>query len=394
MSKPRYARPTRLGSARLWLAISYAVFLVVAGAIMLLAVYVVLRYVPSYPILPPDPRDLGRPGVVVGSRQEILRTIVQLSGFILAALTVIGISGGWLLAGRILRPLQQLDAAARIAASGRLDHRIRLAGHNDEFGRLADTFDDMLDRLQDAFEAQERFAANASHELRTPLAVTATMLDVARANPEGQDYPQLLERLSITNARAIGLTEALLRLADANAVTSVREPCDLADIVGDVVAEQEDDARQRQLTLHIHLAPTPVDADATLLRQAAVNLIQNAILHNHPAGEVWITTQHDRQRASATLHVENTGALYTPGEAARLTEPFLRGAGRVTRSSQHQGYGLGLAIVARIVAVHDGALTVVPRSGGGLAVTVTLAADTPAARRTILPARRASATSN
>ncbi len=343
-------------SARLRLTLSYAGFLLLAGAAVLAGVYVVLRFVPNYPLTAANPRDPGG----AGSRGEILDAMVKLSGAILAALAVIGLAGGWLLAGWILRPLQDINAAARIAATGRLDHRIRLGGRSDEFKQLADNFDDMLGRLDQAFGRQERFAANASHELRTPLAVTATLIDVAQAAPEEQDYPQLLERLKLTNARAIGLTEALLRLADANAVTAASEPVDLATIAADAVADTADEAEGRGVTLEERLEPAQTVGDATLLAQLAANLVQNAVRHNVPGGHARVST------AGPVLRVTNSGRVYSPAEAARLVEPFLRGNGRTGG-----GHGLGLTLVARIAELHGGTLDVEARREGGLAVTVT-----------------------
>ncbi|WP_210495229.1 HAMP domain-containing sensor histidine kinase [Patulibacter sp. SYSU D01012] len=357
-------------SARLRLTLSYAGFLVFAGAVVLLGVYVVLRYVPNYPLTAANPRD----DPAVASRQEILQAVVGASAVILAGLAVIGLAGGWVLAGWILRPLRDINAAARIAAAGRLDHRIRLAGRHDEFGELADSFDHMLERLHDAFAVQERFAANASHELRTPLTVTATLLDVARADPDGQDVPTLLERLRVTNARAIGLTEALLRLADANAVTAVSAPVDLAAIAGDVVTDHAREARERGIEIRPALEAAPTTGDELLLGQAIANLLQNALRHGRAPGTVRVTTE---QRPDAVLlRVENDGPQLAADLAARLVEPFLRGEGRVARDGEPRGHGLGLTLVDRIVAVHAGTLTVTPRPApaGGLTVEIRLPA--------------------
>jgi two-component system sensor histidine kinase VanS len=338
-------------SARLRLTLSYAGFLLASGAVVAFAVYVVLRYVPNYPLTAANPRD--RP--VVASRQEILHAVVTYSAWSLTLLAVIGLVGGWLLAGWILRPLQDINAAARIAAGGRLDHRINLTGRSDEFKELADNFDDMLARLDSAFAMQERFVANASHELRTPLAVTATMLDVARADPE-QDN-ELLRRLQVTNARSVGLLEALLRLADANAVSATFEPVDLAEITREALAETEPGG----VAIEAELAPAIVTGDRALLTQVAANLVQNAVRHGYTTARV--TTTPD-----GMLRVSNDGALYSPQAAARLVEPFLRGNGRM----RGEGYGLGLALVARITTLHAGTLTIVPRDDGGLVVTVAL----------------------
>jgi two-component system sensor histidine kinase VanS len=375
-------------SARLQLALSYAVFLVVAGCVMLIGVYIVLRYVPDYPLTAGNPGDIPRSRVA--SRQEILNALIGLSGFILAGLALVGIVGGWILAGWILRPLQRINNAALIAASGRLDHRIRLDGRNDEFQQVADSFNHMLDKLEDAFVAQQRFAANASHELRTPLAVMGTMLEVAQADPDGQDIPQLIERLSFTNARAIGLTEALLRLADANAVTAASEPLNLAMSVQDALDDCAAEAQLRRVVINRQLGSAPIVGDSTLMTQLATNLIQNAIRHNHSPGEAWVTTYCDPVRRTATLRVLNTGAPYTAEVAGQLTEPFLRGRGRVNQLGLPKGYGLGLALVSRIVDLHGGTLVVAPRTGGGLDVCVTMPGQThvTATRTTPIEPRR------
>lgn len=358
-------------SARLRLALSYAVFLVVAGFITLFGVYLVFRYVPDYPLGPANPSNAG---AHVASRGEILDAVVGVTGATLGLLALIGLSGGWYLAGKVLNPLQRINAAALLAADGQLDHRIRLTGRNDEFRQLADSFDHMLDRLNDAFATQERFAANASHELRTPLTVTRTLLDVARRNPAEQDYDSLLSKLDFTNRRAIALTEALLRLADANAVTAVSQPADLGDIASTAIAENAADAAERLITVTARLGTAPVRGDIALLKQLAANLVQNAIRHNVTSGTAVITTSHHPERRLVILRAESAGERFTSDQAARLHEPFLRGAGRVNERKQ-KGYGLGLALVARIVDIHKGSFLISPRPEGGLVVEVTLPAD-------------------
>jgi two-component system sensor histidine kinase VanS len=345
--------------------LSYAAFLVFAGVVVLAGVYVVLRFGPNPPVTDGRPRPEG----LLASNQEM--ALLRVSVVILVSLAAIGLAGGWIIAGWVLRPLQRISAAAEIAATGRLDHRIRLSGRNDEFRQLADTFDYMLDRLHDAFATQERFAANASHELRTPLAVAVTMIEVARADPEAQDYAVLLDRLAITNRRAIDLTEALLRLADINAVTAASERVDLSEIARAALDDHAGDAERRSVTFGARLDAAPTVGDPALLGQLASNLVQNAIRHNHAVGCAEVVTEHDRARGIVTLRVENTGPRYTAEEAGRLVEPFLRGGGRTSRGSEERGYGLGLPLVDRIAAVHGGALVVEPRTAGGLIVTVT-----------------------
>ena len=332
-------------SARLRLTLSYAAFLVAAGLLIGVALWVIIHEFPNYPLTAANPRD----DPSAPSRTELLDLTVKATAVMLAALAAIGLTGGWFLAGWILRPLNDINEAARLAATGKLDHRIRLAGRSDEFKALADNFDHMLERLDDAFASQERFAANASHELRTPLAVTATLLDVARAEQDSQ----LLQRLQHTNARAVALTEALLRLADANAVTAAFEPVDLADVV-------------RGLGVDGDLRPTPVVGDPELLSQLVENLVQNA--HRHGGGWARVTT-----RPPGTLRVESDGPELEPAAVARLAEPFLRGNGRTAGG----GYGLGLALVERIASVHAGQLTLTPRAGGGLVAEVVLRGAKP-----------------
>lgn len=356
-------RPPRT-SARFRLAVSYAAFLVFAGLVVLAGVYLVLRYVP-YPLTPSRPPAEG----AIADNQEA--ALLRVSVMILVSLAVIGLAGGWVIAGWVLRPLQRIQRAAEIAATGRLDHRIRLSGRNDEFRQLADTFDDMLERLHDAFATQERFAANASHELRTPLAVTATMLEVARADPDGQDYAQLLERLMITNQRTIGLTEALLRLSDANAVTAASEPLDLADLASAALDDYADEAEESCVTFEARLESAPTVGDPALLGQLISNLVQNAIRHNDSRGQARVESGRHHE-GTVWLRVTNSGRIYTPEETRRLGEPFLRGEGRVARGGGPRGYGLGLSLVARIARVHHGTLTLAPRERGGLIATVML----------------------
>lgn len=357
-------------SARLRLTLSYAGFLLAAGAATLMGVYVVLRYVPDYPLTASNPRDSGT--TAAASRQEILSAVVTWSVRILAALAVVGLAGGWWLAGRVLRPLTALRDAARTVATGRLDHRVRLRGPRDEFAEVADSFDDMLDRLSAAFAAQERFSANAAHELRTPLSVSRTILDVTLAAPDGSGDRQALERLSLTTDRAIELTEALLRLADANELTARHEPVDLAAVVADALADVGDEAAERGIAVDAAVATATVVGDPTLLRQLTVNLLQNGVRHNRFGGGLRLRVRADGDGDGATIEVESDGGPLTPAEVARFAEPYLRGAGRTATADGPRGHGLGLALVDRIVAVHRGRLTLEPRPTGGLRVVVEL----------------------
>jgi two-component system sensor histidine kinase VanS len=332
--------------------------------------FLLLRFVPEGNLVLND----GIGGVAPG-RSDLLRVFVKYTAWALLLLAFVGLGGGWIIAGRMLKPLTRITATARLVRDGSLEHRIGMPGRQNELAGLADTFDEMLDRLNEAFGVQMRFAANASHELRTPLAVTATMLDVALRDPHNQDYPALLQRLRITNDRAVGLTESLLRLADANAISAVAEPVALDRVVGATIAENADEADRRGVTITPQLWASSVFGDPDLLAQLATNLVQNALRHSGTAGSAVVFTGTDVQRDTVTLRVESTGAVFTALAAARLAEPFLRGAGRV--SNGDRGYGLGLALVQGITEVHGGSLTIVPRDGGGLIITVELPAMEP-----------------
>ena len=288
----------------------------------------------------------------------------------MAFLLVFGLVGGWLLAGRMLAPLARITDATRMAATGSLSHRIRLEGRRDEFRELADAFDAMLARLEAHVAEQQRFAANASHELRTPLAITQTLLDVARNDPN-RDTGELVDRLHAVNTRAIDLTEALLLLSRADQRSFTAEQVDLSLIAEEATETLLPLAEKRGLTIETSGDITPTIGSHTLLLQLTTNLVHNAIVHNLPGhGTVWVTTSVQPKRVALT--VENTGEMLTPQAVATLVEPFQRGTSRIR--TDHAGVGLGLAIVKSITQAHDGTLTLIPRRAGGLCVTVQLPA--------------------
>jgi two-component system sensor histidine kinase VanS len=277
----------------------------------------------------------------------------------------------------MLAPLTRITGATRMAASGSLSHRIQMEGRNDEFRELADAFDSMLARLEAQIAEQQRFAANASHELRTPLAITQTLLEVARKDPN-RDTGDLVERLHLVNTRAIDLTEALLVLSRAGQRSFAPEPVDLSLIAEEATETLLPLAEERGLTIETTGDVTPTSGSHALLLQLTTNLLHNAIVHNLPEhGHVWVTTKVHPN--GAVLTVENTGQMLTPGLVSTLTEPFQRGTERIR--TEHAGVGLGLAIVRSITRAHDGTLTLTPRTEGGLRVTVQL----PAAPSPTLP---------
>jgi two-component system, OmpR family, sensor histidine kinase VanS len=351
-------------SVRLKLTLSYAGFLMLAGALLLAVVWVfLLRYVPDGTIGPPGRFVLAGP-----DRSDLWRAFAPKAAAALAFLLVFGLIGGWLLAGRMLAPLARIRDATRIAADGSLSHRIRLPGRKDEFRELADAFDAMLARLEAQVAEQQRFAANASHELRTPLAITQTLLDAARNDPN-RDTGELDERLRAVNTRAIDLTEALLLLSRAEQQSFTREHVDLSLLAEEATETLIPLAEKRGLTIETSGATTPTIGSHALLLQLATNLVQNAIVHNLPDhGSVWVTTSVQPQRVMLT--VENTGKKLSPRLVATLAEPFQRGTERIR--TDHSGVGLGLAIVKGITQAHDGRLTLTPRAAGGLHVTVEL----------------------
>jgi two-component system sensor histidine kinase VanS len=346
-------------SVRLKLTLSYAAFLMLAGAVVLAAGYFSLS------------RGV-HPGVIfiVRSHADLLRNFAPIAAIVMAFLLVFGLVGGWLLAGRMLAPLTRITDATRVAANGSLSHRIELEGRQDEFRELADSFDTMLARLEAHVAEQQRFAANASHELRTPLAITQTLLDVAR-NDRSRDGDELVDRLHDVNSRAIDLTEALLLLSRADQRSFVREHVDLSLIAEEAAETLLPLAEQRGLTIETSGDVSPTIGSRTLLLQLSTNLVHNAIVHNLPEqGAVWVTTRV--QPKSAVLTVENTGEKLTAQLLSMLAEPFQRGTRRIR--THHAGVGLGLALVKSITEAHDGTLTLTPRAAGGLRVTVELPA--------------------
>ncbi|GLY78341.1 sensor histidine kinase [Actinoallomurus iriomotensis] len=359
-------------SARLKLTISYAGFLLLAGALLLAVVWIfVLRWLPEI-----NARSIQRRfGAVIitgPNRSEVLRGFAPAMAMALAFLLVFGLVGGWILAGRMLAPLTRITEAARMAANGSLSHRIRLPGPNDEFRELADVFDTMLEQLQSHVTEQRRFAANASHELRTPLAISQALLDVARNDPT-RDQGELIERLHTVNTRAIDLTEALLLLSGADRKNFTGEPVDLSLIAEEAAETLLPLAEKRQITLDVTGERTQTFGSAALILRMATNLIQNAIVHNLPDGGT-VTIHTEPRHDASVLRVENTGHRVPPELLPTLTEPFQRGTQRA-RTDEHAGVGLGLAIVHSIVRAHDGTLDLTPRPTGGLLVTIRLPSE-------------------
>ncbi|MFF3026193.1 sensor histidine kinase [Microbacterium sp. NPDC057944] len=351
-------------TARMKLTLSYAGIVVVSGLLLLAAVGLfLLRYVPDVQI----PQALE--GMFIPNRSDLMRAFVPVAILVMIVLLAIGWAGGWWLAGRMLAPLNRIGYAAQLAAQGSLSHRVALEGPRDEFRDLADVFDSMLDRLEQNMAEQQRFAANASHELRTPLAISQTMLDVARADPD-RDVDELIDRLQEVNVRAIEVTEALLLLSRADRRAFTREIVDLSLLAEEAAESLLPLAEKRGVAVDVAGDAAIVLGNPALLQQLIMNLVHNAIVHNLPDDGAVTVRTHAQERALA-LVVENTGPHLPPHVVAALAEPFQRGAERA-RDADHVGVGLGLAIVQRIAQAHDGSLVLTARPGGGLNVTVWL----------------------
>jgi two-component system sensor histidine kinase VanS len=370
MTEPTARRPGL--SARLKLTISYAGVVLLAGALLLAVVWVfLLRYVPDGVLnLPDDGRGgFGPPAPFIPNRSDLQDAFLPRAAAAMGFLFVMGVVGGWILAGRMLAPLARIADAARMASDGSLSHRIRMEGRSDEFRELADVFDTMLGELEAHVAEQERFAANASHELRTPLAISQALLDVARKDPT-RDQAELIERLHTVNTRAIDVTEALLLLSRGGNRAFAREPVDLSLVAEEATETMLALAEQRDLTLEVTGDAAPTVGSPTLLQRMVSNLVQNAIVHNlRTDGSVTVHTAVEG--ATSVLRVENTGPVLPPDLIPTLTEPFQRGTERI-RTDEHAGVGLGLAIVKSIVRVHDGTLDLAPCPTGGLLATVRL----------------------
>ncbi len=354
-------------SVRLKFTLSYVGFLMIAGALLLAAVWAFLLRGRSNGLHVPDLSDFRRAFDPSNFGPTVF---VPAAILVLGFLLVFGLVGGWILAGRMLVPLTRITDATRMAARGSLSHRIELEGRKDEFRELADAFDGMLARLEAHVAEQQRFAANASHELRTPLAIMQTMLDVARNDPSRQGN-EFDERLRVVNARAIDLTEALLLLSRTDRRSFAREDVDLSLIAEEATETLLPLAEKHGVVIETIGDITPTIGSHALLLQLTTNLVHNAIVHNLPEnGTVQVRTTVGSQ--AAVLTVENTGEQLSPHVVSTFTEPFQRGTERVR--SDHVGAGLGLAIAESITQAHEGTLSLTPRADGGLRVTVRLPA--------------------
>jgi signal transduction histidine kinase len=306
-------------------------------------------------------------GVQAGASAQRSTTISRLLVYSLlglAGVTLLAAAAGWIAAGRILRPVQRLTAAARAASEQNLSQRIALQGPRDDLRELADTFDTMLDRLDRAFTSQRNFIANASHELRTPLTVMRTAMDVVLARPEPTRDELVSMAAEVRQAvdHAERLIEVLLVLARNDQARVLADPLDLAAIAEDALEGRTADGIRTTTTLE----EAPVTGDGVLLERLVANLLDNAERYNIAAGTIAISTSTDN--GASLVRVVNTGRVVPPTEVDRLFLPFTR----LDDRTRHDGFGLGLALVSSIATVHSGAVHATAVSTGGLDITVRL----------------------
>ncbi|MFS0693547.1 sensor histidine kinase [Streptomyces nitrosporeus] len=303
-------------------------------------------------------------------RDHALDTLLNRSLLALVGLSVIAFAFGYAMAGRVLSPLGRITRTARRVVGTDLTRRIELDGPDDELKELADTFDEMLDRLERAFTAQQRFVGNASHELRTPLAINRTLLEVHLSDPEAPpELHQLGRTLLATNERSEQLVEGLLLLARSDNQIVERKPVDLAEVAGRAIDQTRAEAATRGVEIRGERAPAVVQGNGVLLERIALNLVQNAVRYN-TAEDGWVEVGTELQHGQALLTVSNTGPVVPAYEIDNLFEPFRRL--RTERTGSDKGVGLGLSIARSVARAHGGRIIAEPREGGGLVMRVTL----------------------
>ncbi|WP_405773385.1 sensor histidine kinase [Streptomyces sp. NBC_01538] len=303
-------------------------------------------------------------------RQHALDNLLSRSLITLLGLAVIAFAFGYAMAGRVLTPLGRITRTARAVAGSDLSRRIELDGPDDELKELADTLDDMLERLQRAFTAQQRFVGNASHELRTPLAINRTLLEVHLSDPGApSELQQLGKTLLATNERSEQLVEGLLLLARSDNQIVERKPVDLAEVATQAVDQTHAEAEAKGVVFRGKRDPAVVQGNGVLLERIALNLVQNAVRYNVPE-DGWVEVTTEVQHGQAVLVVSNTGPVVPAYEVDNLFEPFRRL--RTERTGSDKGVGLGLSIARSVARAHGGHISAQPREGGGLVMRFAL----------------------
>ncbi|MFE9644928.1 sensor histidine kinase [Streptomyces sp. NPDC006365] len=408
----RAANRPRALSIRARLFLGFGGALALCSALMVTIIYVGIRYLPTYDFSTPyavpgpspattqpsqpargqptqpvtdgrtqEPRAVDVSGLV-RDKEDVWHTVLAVSIGGVVLVMVLGLGVGWQLSRRLLAPLAAINEAAAKAGEGDLAYRINAAGPQDELKQLADTFDTTLNRLQESFEAHQRFAANASHELLTPLATNRAILHVAAADPSGGEFAELVPMLMETNERNITIVNELLQLAAAGQVQYDADPIDLAALTAETIEELRARAPGIEITEDLPGHPgagCEMAGNEALMRRVVANLLDNACVHNIPQGSVHVAVRarsdptSNTSAAALVLEVDNAGPGMDPDTVDRLFEPFYRALPRI---SSDRGHGLGLAIVRSVVHAHRGTITAEANASGGLRVRVTL----PAAR--------------
>jgi signal transduction histidine kinase len=374
-------------SVRLRLTLLYGALFLVSGAGLLTVNYILVRrrYLGNFFVVT-DSTTAQMSVTVVGkappisqgvlSKQELaaqaqetstaaLHQLLLQSGIALGLMALVSIWLGWVIAGRALRPLRTITNAARDISANNLHRRLALEGPDDEVKQLANTFDDLLGRLEASFDAQRQFVANASHELRTPLTLERTLIEVALADPNAttETLKATFERVLAAGAQQERLIEALLTLSRSQRGLDRREPFDLADIAADVLEARSPDTLQIDTALH----PAPTSGDPRLGERLVANLVDNAVRHNVAGG--WVDVATTTRAGQAILTIANTGPVIRPGDLDRLYQPFQRLDAE--RNGDQDGLGLGLSIVNAIVGAHGATIATRARPRGGLSIEVT-----------------------
>jgi signal transduction histidine kinase len=391
---PRLRLPRR--TVRLHLTLLYSLLFLAAGTCLLAITYVLVRTAPSSKTDDglPSPvgtssKSLAKPGGLALEQQQRqlkaqalathaidLHELLTGSGIALAVMAMLAVALGWLVAGRILRPLRTMTATTRQITEHNLHERLALPGPGDEVKDLADTIDGLLYRLEAAFDAQRRFVANASHELRTPLTVSRALVEVTLANPDAtiDDLRTMGHELIAAGDQQEQLIDALLTLATSARGLDRREPFDLSEITAQVLlGGRHPEIGQLRLDVESTIAPAPAIGDPGLVQRLVANLVGNALRHNVIGGHVSVATRTESRRA--VLTIANSGPVIPPDDIDRLFQPFQRLGN--DRTSHPDGHGLGLSIVQAIAAAHGATVTARPRHGGGLAVDVSFPLPAP-----------------
>jgi signal transduction histidine kinase len=370
----RFLRPT----LRLRMALLYGGLVLLVGVSLLFTSIVILHNAISKAVNAEtgvvSPRLRAPLQQIGGNARTTAFDYMLHSGVVFfGVVVIIGTVGGYLLAKQALRPVARLTQTAKQLSTDNLDQRINLGGPDDELRELADTFDEMLGRLDAAFDSQRLFVANASHELRTPLAVIRTELEVTLSDPEADiaELRRMGEVVILATDRAQRLVSSLLTLARLQAVDhgelEVRERVELSSLVQPILETVSAEAAEKGVTLETELEPGTTMGDPRLLERLIGNLVENAIRHNVPNGWLRVTTGQTTERV--WIHVSNGGTVIASSDVDALFEPFRRG-GRLRTATR--GAGLGLAIVRLIVDAHHGKLQAAAPPFGGLAIRIEL----------------------